>query len=242
MEAQGLFAWGLGQLSCERLLFVFQGAQALGQPPVVIAVLNRCQNAGDLALDGGQARTFGGDRPLALGLEAVHLGPELLDKGPHQLGRHQLVLEAGEDPVLDLLAGDGNGVCTGAFGASRSAAIAILGHDRVPSRRHSGYHDAARRLGRAAELLPDDSRVHYNLALVLERLERLDATESSLRNAMRLAPNDPDILYALAFHNLNRGRLDEAEALGRRFVELHPERSEGGQLLERITRQKETKK
>jgi Flp pilus assembly protein TadD len=103
------------------------------------------------------------------------------------------------------------------------------------------YHDAARRLGRAAELLPDDSRVHYNLALVLERLERLDAAESSLRNAMRLAPNDPDILYALAFHNLNRGRLDEAEALAKRYVERHPERSEGGQLLERITRQKEAK-
>jgi hypothetical protein len=45
----------------------------------------------------------------------------------------------------------------------------------------------------------------------------------------------------LAFHYLNREQLDEAEALGRRFVERHPERSEGGQLLERITRQKEAK-
>ena len=58
---------------------------------------------------------------------------------------------------------------------------------------------------------------------------------------MRLAPNDPDVLYALAFHYLNRGRLDEAEALAKRFVERHPERSEGGPLLERITRQKEAK-
>ena len=58
---------------------------------------------------------------------------------------------------------------------------------------------------------------------------------------MRLAPNDPDVLYALAFHYLNRGRLDEAEALGKRFVERHPERSEGEQFLERITRQKEAK-
>ncbi len=103
------------------------------------------------------------------------------------------------------------------------------------------YEEAAKRLGRAAELLPDDARVHYNLALVLERLERSDAAESSLRNAMRLAPNDSDVLYALAFHYLNRGRLDEAEALAKRFVERHPERSEGGQLLERITRKKETK-
>jgi cytochrome c-type biogenesis protein CcmH/NrfG len=51
----------------------------------------------------------------------------------------------------------------------------------------------------------------------------------------------PDVLYALAFHYLNRGRLDEAEALAKRFVEHHPERSEGGQLLERIIRQKEVK-
>ena len=103
------------------------------------------------------------------------------------------------------------------------------------------YHKAAKRLGRAVDLVPDDARIHYNLALVLERLERSDAAESSLRNAMRLAPNDSDVLYALAFHYLNRGRLDEAEALAKRFVERHPERSEGGQLLEQITRQKEAK-
>jgi tetratricopeptide (TPR) repeat protein len=95
--------------------------------------------------------------------------------------------------------------------------------------------------GRAAELLPDDARVHDNVALALERPERSDAAESSLRNAMRLAPNDPDVLYALALHYLNLRRLDEAEALGKQFVERHPERSEGGQLLERITRQKEAK-
>ncbi len=103
------------------------------------------------------------------------------------------------------------------------------------------YDEAAKRLGRAVDLLPDDARIHYNLALVLERLERSDAAEGALRNAMRLAPNDPDVLYALAFHYLSRGRLDEAEALGKQFVERHPERSEGGQLLERITREKEAK-
>ena len=103
------------------------------------------------------------------------------------------------------------------------------------------YAAAARRLGRAAELLPDDARIHYNLALTLERLERSDAAESSLRNAVTLAPNDPDVLYALAYHYLNRGRLDEAEALAKRFVERHPERPEGGQLLERISRQREAK-
>jgi tetratricopeptide (TPR) repeat protein len=103
------------------------------------------------------------------------------------------------------------------------------------------YDGAAKRLDRAAGLLPDDPRVHYNLALVLDRLERSDAAESSLLIAMRLAPNDAEILYALAFHYLNRGRLDEAEALAKRFVERHPERPEGGQLLEGITRRKEAK-
>jgi Flp pilus assembly protein TadD len=103
------------------------------------------------------------------------------------------------------------------------------------------YEEAVKRLRRAAELLSDDARIHYNLALVLERLERSDAAEISLRNAMRLAPNDSDVLYALAFHYLNHGRLDEAEALAKRYVERHPERSEGGQLLEQITRQKEAK-
>jgi Flp pilus assembly protein TadD len=103
------------------------------------------------------------------------------------------------------------------------------------------YEEAAKRLRRAAGLLSDDARIHYNLALVLERLERSDAAEISLRNAMRLAPNDSDVLYALAFHYLNHGRLDEAEALAKRYVERHPERSEGGQLLEQITRQKEAK-
>ena len=58
---------------------------------------------------------------------------------------------------------------------------------------------------------------------------------------MRLTPNDSDVLYALAFHYLNRGRLDEAESLAKRFVERYPERPEGGQLLEQITRQKEAK-
>ena len=103
------------------------------------------------------------------------------------------------------------------------------------------FDGAAKRLGRAVELLPDDPRVHYNLALVLERLDRRDAAESALRNAMGLAPDDAEILYALAFHYLNRGRLDEAETLARRFVERHPERPEGGKLLEGIIRQKEAK-
>ncbi len=103
------------------------------------------------------------------------------------------------------------------------------------------YDGAAKRLDRAAGLLPDDPRVHYNLALVLDRLERSDAAESSLRNAMRLAPNDAEILYALAFHYLNRGRLDEAETLAKRFVERHPERPEGGQLLDGIIRRKAAK-
>ncbi len=98
------------------------------------------------------------------------------------------------------------------------------------------YGNAVKNLERAAELTPDDARVRYNLSLALERSGRSEAAEAAMRAALSLDPEDPDILYALAFHLLNRKRLEEARTLADRLLERHPDRPEARQLIDEIAR------
>ncbi|MBB4842571.1 Tfp pilus assembly protein PilF [Paucibacter oligotrophus] len=58
--------------------------------------------------------------------------------------------------------------------------------------------EAAEALARAAELLPERSRVFYNLGLARQAQGRRAQAEQALLSAARLAPADPDPAYALA--------------------------------------------
>ena len=62
-------------------------------------------------------------------------------------------------------------------------------------------------LERAAEARPGDARVRYNLGLLLQQLGRIDEAERQLAAPSSSSPTSLDLLYALADHQLRRGRL-----------------------------------
>ena len=92
-------------------------------------------------------------------------------------------------------------------------------------------------LERAAEAMPRDSRVHYNLGLLLQRSGRIEQTERSLRRALEIEPDELDYLHAYADHLMRAGRPEEALAVVDRIVELYPDEPVGHQLKALLQRQ-----
>ena len=94
-------------------------------------ILDGPQHAGDAPVDFGQrlgALAGAGQPTRALpGQFALQRRHERGD----EIGRQQALLEAGQHPAPDLLAGDGAAVVAGALLAARGAAVAVLADDRV---------------------------------------------------------------------------------------------------------------
>ncbi len=84
--------------------------------------------------------------------------------------------------------------------------------------------ETADSLARAAELAPNDARIHYNHGLALQRLQRPDEAERSLKKAYELMPAVPDYLHALTILYVQQERwsraLKCAEELARRHRHL----------------------
>lgn len=82
--------------------------------------------------------------------------------------------------------------------------------------------DALLPLQKAADLLPNDFEVHYNLGLIQQELGLLDEAVSSYQRALQINP-----AYAQGHNNLGvtlqeLGRLADAEASYRKAVEIDP--------------------
>ena len=85
--------------------------------------------------------------------------------------------------------------------------------------------------------LPQRSRIHYNLGLLLQKLRRNTEAESALKRALALEENNPDYLYALAVFYLERGDLEKAGKAAEKLHEVRPDLPAGNRLLEIIKRQ-----
>jgi len=96
------------------------------------------------------------------------------------------------------------------------------------------YEAAAGHIGRAAELMPERARVQYNLGLALERIGRDAEAGRALEQAARLAPGDPEIVYALALHLVERGQWSAAREPTRRLVELTRSAPQALELWRRV--------
>ena len=68
---------------------------------------------------------------------------------------------------------------------------------------------AKRKLDRAVRENPDDPNVHSARALLFERLGEPKRADHEFREALRLAPNDPDYQNDYAVYLCNAGRTDE---------------------------------
>jgi len=93
-------------------------------------------------------------------------------------------------------------------------------------------------LEKAAEGMPDRSRIQYNLGLLLQALKRDPQAEAALQKASSLEPANLDYLYALADFYLKRNRLAEAKKVAEKMVAAHPNQRVGKELLELIERRR----
>jgi tetratricopeptide (TPR) repeat protein len=91
-------------------------------------------------------------------------------------------------------------------------------------------------LQRAAENMPERSRIHYNLGLLLAQLKRDPEAERALQKALAIEQDNLDFLYALAEFYIKRGRFDEARPLAERMAVTYPSNPIGRNLLNFIKR------
>ena len=96
------------------------------------------------------------------------------------------------------------------------------------------YEEAALFLGDASAGLPQRSRIHYNLGLLLQKLRSDTGAESALKRALAIEPENPDYLYALAVFYLERGNLEMARETAEKLSSARPDLPAGKRLLEMI--------
>ncbi|HZS37820.1 MAG TPA: tetratricopeptide repeat protein [Polyangia bacterium] len=91
--------------------------------------------------------------------------------------------------------------------------------------RLSDYPAALGSLGRAIAEAPDGAHAHYLYGFALRESGRAGDAEAPFRDALRLAPDEPVYLRALAELYADLGRYPEALASARRATEVAPERA-----------------
>lgn len=91
-------------------------------------------------------------------------------------------------------------------------------------RDHQALPQAFERLSQALSQEPDDAELQYELAMVAEKLERLDVMEALLRSIIARQPNHYQALNALGYSLADRGiQLDEARELIVRALKQVPD-------------------
>lgn len=84
------------------------------------------------------------------------------------------------------------------------------------------YEEAEPPLRRAAEVLPEEPEVHFNLGVLLQRTGRLEEGERELRHALELAPQSPETWFNLGVVLGKQGRTGEAVGALERALDLRP--------------------
>lgn len=90
--------------------------------------------------------------------------------------------------------------------------------------KHGRKADALDVYRRGLEVLPDEQRLLYGRALLLEGLDRVDEALRDLQRIVALHPDDPDALNALGYTLADRTqRFEEAQALIEKALALKPD-------------------
>ncbi len=99
------------------------------------------------------------------------------------------------------------------------------------------YEEAAGFLADASDGLPQRGRVHYNLGLLYQQLGDMAAAEAKLSEALEQEPANPDFLYGLTSHYMNRGRFDLALPLAEQLERSYPQNADVRRLVSFIREQ-----
>lgn len=92
-------------------------------------------------------------------------------------------------------------------------------------------------LGRDAKLAPDNAAIQYRYGLSLYLHGQVDEALESLITAVRLEPNTPDFVLALALLYRHRGDLENAIKQIERLLELRPNDPSYQQLYREVRQQ-----
>ena len=84
---------------------------------------------------------------------------------------------------------------------------------------------------KAADGLPGNARVRYNLGLLHQQTGKDIAAEISLKDALSIEPENFDFMVALADFYLKRNRWEEARPIVEQMIEKHPDQSIGHEML-----------
>ena len=86
--------------------------------------------------------------------------------------------------------------------------------------------------------MPDRTRVHYNLGVLMDYLQKVNEAERALQKALVLDPANIDYLRAAAEFYLKRKRFDEAKKIAEQMITKYPNSRIGQQILDIINRNK----
>ena len=98
-------------------------------------------------------------------------------------------------------------------------------------------------LGRAAELSPENSRIHYNYGLALQKLKRWGEAEEALKESLRNSGTSEqglEPLYALALLYVKQGRWERAIACAEKLIQVQPLNRQWKQFREELRLQSES--
>jgi tetratricopeptide (TPR) repeat protein len=104
------------------------------------------------------------------------------------------------------------------------------------------YEEASLYLSMAARGLPNRARVHYNLGLLLDYLQKDLEAEAALLRALDLDSGNLDFLNALAQFYMKRGKYQEAKPIAEQMIARYPSNRLGHNLLSIINREREAQR
>jgi len=128
------------------------------------------------------------------------------------------------------------GIAPGDWRVHRALGKAYFKSNRLP--------EALAELHRAVTLAPENAPVHFLLAQAMRKsgLEEQARAETERYNALTGAHSSPDTPLAEARSLVELGKLDEAEQVTRRYLELHGSSADGHYLLGYILFEKQDPK
>ena len=107
---------------------------------------------------------------------------------------------------------------------------------------HWYYHwgqvnEAADSLAKAAELLPNRTRVRYNYALALQHLGRTAEAEMVMLEVHQIDPRDPAIVRAMAVFYIQQSQWDSALHYAQKLIEMMTGAPGPRKLMQEIQKQ-----
>lgn len=100
------------------------------------------------------------------------------------------------------------------------------------------HQEAVAHLAKAAALMPNHLRVHYNYGLLLQRLGKTSQAETAFLKAYQLNTNDQSILTALATFHIQQHQWEKAYPYAKQLNQLYPYNPEIYRMLKYIQEQR----